>query len=282
MTVYFVDMRHHYQSYEDWYTLAQLSGYPIVYTDEVLIHSDNVYICNHFGAISLPGIPQETTAKIILWQLEWIKPEEFQQYDRPHEIWVSDKWYCAYLTAGGVQNVRYVPLGSHERLFGYYVDSNRNNAKRVRQSGFASYPTTHEIALMMYRQPNRRDGAIAQMRDREHINIAPDGWGSERHAILQAVRAMVHIHQHDAFPVVAPLRFALAAAYSLPMITEAVNDAGIFGQSHLLMSDYAFLPEFVASWLHDPCTQMLPDYGRALHGLLCRDYTFRRCVEAAL
>jgi hypothetical protein len=93
---------------------------------------------------------------------------------------------------------------------------------------------------------------------------------------------MLHIHQHDGIQTIAPQRWALAAAYGLPLITETLLDWGIFGYKHLLMSDYEHLPEFVKMWTRRNEARILEDYGRALHHLLCVERTFRANVEAAV
>ena len=52
------------------------------------------------------------------------------------------------------------------------------------------------------------------------LSVAPNGWGQERHERLMRSRFMLCIHQ-DEFPFIEPLRYAIAAAYGLPIIAEA-------------------------------------------------------------
>ena len=50
----------------------------------------------------------------------------------------------------------------------------------------------------------------------------------------------------------------------------------------MLMCNYEHLPEFVRMWTLRNEARILEDYGRALHQLLCVEWTFRVCVEEAL
>jgi hypothetical protein len=127
-----------------------------------------------------------------------------------------------------------------------------------------------------------RRGHMHNELKRMGLRLAPNSWGTERHAVLSHTRAMLHVHQHDAIHTVAPLRFALAAAYQLPVISEQVADRGGIKHSAMLTSDYANYANFAHMWLIRNEARILEDYGRSLHGLLCRDQTFRTSVEAAL
>ena len=91
---------------------------------------------------------------------------------------------------------------------------------------------------------------------------------------------MCHVHQLEGVYTVAAQRFALAAAYGLPLVTETLADPGIFA-GKVLMTDHQHYPEFVAMWLAGDGNR-LRDLGRELHYLLTEQYTFRKCVEAAL
>lgn len=53
--------------------------------------------------------------------------------------------------------------------------------------------------------------------------VAPNGWGVERHRRLQQSKFMLATHQ-DGFPYIEPLRFALAAAYGLLVLSEYCED----------------------------------------------------------
>jgi hypothetical protein len=76
------------------------------------------------------------------------------------------------------------------------------------------------------------------------------------------------------------LRWALAAAYGLPMIAESVADRGAFGDCHFLTSEYANLVPFTCKTLR--AFDALQAAGAALKQFLCVEHPFRSTVEAAL
>ncbi len=254
--VIFARPRWDYASYTDLYDLIMISGYPFIYIDEIDPQSDNTYICTIANGENKAGW-QNPRARIILYDLEW----HLDGVDIPglYDVWAADAWYAQKIGA------RYVPLGSHPDL----------------KNG---WPTpaipVYDAATLWYVTP-RRQTVLTHMAQHD-VLIAPpcDQWGEQRHKLLSASRSMVHVHQRDDAFTVAPQRFALAAAYKLPIITETLADEGIFTNSYRLMSDFRHLGEFVAMWTRSQNTQRLQDYGHALHQLLCVDHTFRKVVDA--
>ncbi len=266
MTVYFCKTRADdtgYESYTDFWRLVDLAGYPIIYVDEILasFSKSNTYIVTPLNGEWNKGW-ENPRARIIHFDLEWRDVNNYPAIPGVAETWASDRWYADQIGA------KYVPLGSDAAL-----------AK--------DYPTPdyiepiYDVALMAYLGPPRRSAMFQRLRERQ-IKIAPNGWGETRHKALLSSKAMLHIHQHDGINTLAPLRVALAAAYRLPVITETCNDYGILGTQHRLVTDYQNMPAFVQDWTRLNSRHILTDYGGALHALLCRDYTFRKCVEAAL
>lgn len=266
----FCRTRHTYESYTDFWRLVELSGFPCIYVDQIEPDSDNTYIVTPLNGEWNEGW-QDPRATIILWDLEWRLeglPVDYMGTNAPginvsgiSRIWASDKRYAEQIGA------EYVPLGSHAGLAHGYID---NGVQKV-----------YDVALLAYLGPPRRAQMVGRLQS-AGIVIAPNGWGQERHNYLQASRAMLHIHQHDGIQTVAPQRWALAAAYGLPLITETLIDRGIFGNSNMLMCNYEHLPEFVRMWTLRNEARILEDFGRALHQLLCVERTFRGNVEAAL
>jgi len=262
----FCRTRHVYSSYVDFWHLVELSGFPCIYVDQIDPHSDNVYIFTPLNGENQDGW-NNPKAQIILWDLEWRldlnNGADGVGVSVPgvERIWASDAWYAEAIGA------EYVPLGSHPGLAEGYTEN--SNGK------------TFDAAVMAYLGPYRRNNMVNRLRD-AGVVIAPNGWAQERHDILRASRSMLHIHQHDGIQTVAPQRWALTAAYELPLISETVIDGGIFGYDHMLLTDYANMERFVPMWVRRNETQVLEDYGRALYQLLCVERTFRKCVEAAL
>jgi hypothetical protein len=263
--VIFCRPRHEYQSYSDLYRLIQMSGYPLIYIDEINPFSDDVYIITILNGEWQDGWPG-ATAQIILYDLEWHLPTgDLQQWNeeirRPGvaRVWAADKWYAEKIGA------EYVPLGSHPGL---------GNGADV--SG-----KMYDVALMAYLGPHRRAHVVHQLQD-YRLTLAPNAWGAERDEILIQSRAMVHIHQHGGVQTVAPQRWALAAAYKLPLISETVESWGVFDHTHMIVSDYGNLAECAQTWVRRNPPEVLQSYGEKLYQLLCVEHTFRKCVEAAL
>ncbi len=257
--IIFARPRDNYDSYSDLWRLITLSGFPLIYIDEIDADSDNVYIFStpsthwHTGVerVGWPG----ARARIIYWNIEWY--DDVSYHNIPGvEVWSADKWHADKIGA------KYVPMGSHPDL---------------PLEPLQDCPKVYDVALLAY-YTNRRLEAINWLQG-GNISIAPRGWGAERHSVLQQTAIMLHVHQNDGVYTVAPQRWALAAAYKMPLVTEHVAEVGIFSQSYMMQSDRQHLTTFVRMWRGD---HRLTDYGHALHQLLCVEHTFRRCVEAAL
>lgn len=254
----FVQTHHHYDPYDDYFKLTELSGYPIVREDEIDPASDNTYIVSHFVVANRPDGWPGARARIILWQLEWDIAEAVLHTPGIAEVWTMDVEYARRIGA------QYVPVGSHPGL---------------RMNAFIPDIPVYDVAMLAYMPPRRLRIAhdLAQL----GVRVAPNGWGLRRHRILVQSRAMLHVHQHDQVRGVACLRWAIAAAYKLPVITEELwGDPGIFEPGlHTLNRHYDGLVEYIKDLLN---WSNLPDYGMALHHLLCEERTFRKIVDGAL
>jgi len=177
------------------------------------------------------------------------------------ELWASDKWYAEKIGA------HYVPMGSHTGL-------------RPDQRAFYSYET-YDVDYIGYIVGVHRRERMRQMLMNEGVRVSPHGaWGDERHRILSNSLMYLHVHQLDNVPTVAPLRMVVAAAYSLPVVSEAVDDPGVFQYERLLMTSYDDLPRYCKLLAETPA--YLHQAGAALHEFLCIENTFRKSVEAAL
>lgn len=257
--IIFARPRHHYDSYTDLYRLIELSGYPLVYFDEIDVDSDNLYIMTLVNGENMHGW-HEPRATIVLWDLEWRLDGDYPQIPGCTRTWASDKWYVGQIGA------QYVPLGSHAGLAKDYDPV----------SGKA-----YDLALMMYTGPYRRNNLINRLAN-DGLRIAPNGWAQERHTYLCQSRAMLHIHQHDNIHTIAPQRWAIAAAYKLPLFTETVTDGGFFNHSHMVIGSYDNLPKLVYDWMLCYDQQHVQAKGESLHHALCVENNFRTFVEAAV
>lgn len=248
-----------YGSYNDLWHMVEWAGYPIIYVDQLDPQSDNTYIVTPLNDEWLAGW-QSPKAQIIHWEFEWRWDERATWKEPPGvaRVWHMDKY------AADQFGFEYVPIGGDERL---------------NELGTKYYPQKrYDVAIMSY-QTHRRQQITAQL-ENAGLSLAPlnNLWGRKRSDVLLSSWCMCHTHQVDNAAGIAGLRWCLAAAHNLPMITEQVNDRGIFGYTHMVQSEYKYLASFTANMLKDK--RMLADYGLALNSLLCRDYNFRRSVDS--
>jgi hypothetical protein len=253
-----------YDGYRDLFRMAELSDYPLCYINEVDPDSDHTYIISPLNGEWNHGWPGDVKAQIILWDLEWRLKESDHQWSESDltippgvkRVWASDRWYAEKIEA------QYVPLGSHPGLAGDTPADGQG----------------WDVAPLAYRT-GRRNAALGAMQD-NGLTIAPNAWGDERDALLKEAKVVVHVHQHDRVPTVAPLRFAIAAAWRKSLISEDVHDRGIFEDS-VLYSEYGVMADYTALMV-----RRYPDLLQAkadeLHDLLCQRNTFKSFVEAAL
>lgn len=248
-----------YASYNDFWNLVKWAGYETIYVDQLDPQSDNTYIVTPLNDEWINGW-QNPKAQIIHWELEWRWDERANWKEPPgvSRVWHIDAYFAAKF------GFDYVPIGSDEKL--NELGSQYPSKKR------------YDVALLSYQTP-RRQKVTAQL-ENEGLRLAPISgvWGRMRSDVLLSSECMVHVHQVENAPGIASLRWALAAAHSLPMITESVEDSGIFGYSYMRQADYDFLAKFTYYIVQDK--RRLVDYGLALHNLLCRDQTFKKVVDA--
>ena len=268
---YFVKMRtmlipHFYDGYRDFFQLAELAGYETIFVDAVDPESDNTYIITPRNGEWNNGWVNPK-ARIIHWDLEWrLKDGGGYQWEKAEyddipgvtEVWASDKWYS------GMINAKYVPLGSHPGLVG------------TEEPEAADY----DLAIMACLSEDGGRQHIFDTLLQAGLSIAPNCWNPDRDKVLKSSAVMLHTHQWRKVRTVAPLRYAIAAAYAMPLISEPVEDADIF-QDSVLFCEPGQLPEYTANLIrrHEP---LLEEHGQMLHELLCHQYSFRNNVEAAL
>lgn len=254
MTTTFVRTRHHYDSYSDYWRLVELAGYPTCYVDEMDVQdASQCYILPLLNGEWMQGW-QAPKARIIHHDIEWRLDGAYPQILGVAETWASDPWYARQIGA------KYVLLGSDAHL--------NLHPEQTADKYF-------DVVLLAY-MTNRRDH-IAHQLSLQHVSIAPRGWNEDRHGSLIRTRAMLQVHQHDGIPTIAPQRFALAAAYHMPMISEKVCEPGSFADA-VLWADYHHLAETTSQHIR----QELSPYADALYQLLCVERTFKHEIEAAL
>jgi len=216
--IIFVRPDWNYDSYTDFWSLVKLSGYSIIRYDEIDIHSNDTYIVSPAnGQLReyVDGIGtswKHRTSELYLWNLE--RPingivnykrdnDELVEQCYVDKIIVSD---VALMSECGV-NFIYVPVGSHEDL-GFPGTYEEKLYDLIHLSCYSNHRS------WMFHRPDLPKSDLCG------LSVAPNGWGQERHERLMKSRFMLCTHQ-DEFPFIEPLRYALAAAYGLPIIAEA-------------------------------------------------------------
>lgn len=239
------------------YKLIELSGYPLIYFDEIDPQSDNKYILTMVNGENQHGW-QQPRAEIVLWDIEWRLEGDYPRISGVGQVWTADAWYTDQLQARDV-NAKFVPVGSHPML------NPEPDARREKRYDYAM------LMYFTYRRQWIRDRVMAG-----GMSISPNAWRNERHEILLSSRAMLNVHQHDNVRTVAPTRWALVAAYRLPMLSETI-DSQLW---HGLYYDYADLIEAAHSWRGRDTE--LQAAGDCLYEEMCVRRTFRKCVEEAV
>jgi hypothetical protein len=253
----FARPRHWYDSYTDFWTLVNLCGYEWCYLDDMdTKNPDALYI---FTGPEAKHEFKGAKARIIYWLLEWYG--DYEQREGIAETWTSNRTYAEMVGA------KFVPMGGHPDL---------GNPKR----GDGRF----HIAHMSYAGIHRRSLLLGKIKEAANrwgewdFAIAPNAWGEDRDFNLHNSRMMIHIHQNEAYPAIAPLRAVLAAAYALPLVAENGWSADPY-QDHCYVYAYKDMPEAIMSMLQ---SKNLDAQGQALHQHVCHDLRFDKVVETNL
>ena len=271
--IVFARTRYDYDSYTDYWKLVELSGYPTVYVDEIDTTIPRVtYIASPFYGefFTLSEKKRAPGTKICLWNLE--RPggsggiEEYKKSQLDHikdgyidEILVSDS------SLADLTKFTYVPMGSHEGLGDPYP---------IKEYGF--------VHLMCY--SNRRgilfdNDPSKPKRTYSGCSIASNGWGKQRHDSLQKSWIMLNVHQ-DEFGYMEPLRFALAAAYALPILSENLYAEPFPYQHGTIQFPLSQLGQAMMSAMRR--RHELAKWGMEMRDFVLLHHTFRSCIERSL
>lgn len=284
--IIFVRSTHKYDSYTDFWRLVELSGFPTIYENELDITKDGVYIVapmngnflehmvgdiEHWretgeakgGQVALQpvsGMPR--LAHIILWNLE--RPSgsgSTGQYAKEGFKWMSsrvaDEVWVSDPALADETMLRYVVLGSDYGL------------------GETSSQKKYDLVHMSVAIPRR----VQIYKNFGDNQIGPNCWPPERDEVLRSSKFALNVHQ-DNYPFCEPLRFALFAAYGLPIVSETLRSGYPYG-GDILQLPYHDLVSGLKSCLND-------DYGRwsemglKLRKKLCEDLQFGRVVRQAI
>ena len=271
MDIIFVKTRYWYDSYTDFWTLVELSEFETCYVDEVDIAKPRVYITSPMNGEWEPHISNQVgkphNAHLVHWCLE--RPSgsgglfEYGRSNRAKiysrildDVWVSDRAMASEVT------LRHVILGSDYGLGEPGLD------KR--------YDFTH-MSYVCDRRKRVYDQHPAALIG---FNRWPWDPSPNRDDVLKASRFALNIHQ-DQYPFQEPLRWALFAAYGLPMLTEEVTDAYPWNEELCIFNSY--------DGIHGRLNEMLDndyarwrDMGLKARDHMCNTYRFRDMVVAAV
>lgn len=276
----FVRTRTVYDSYSDYWTLVELSGFDTCYVDQIRLDEDRLYVVTPMNGEVRPHITNErnrvgcdTVARLVMWCLErpdspgarpWAPNDGSGELDELlkwfDEVWVSDEHFQHM---DPKRRARFVPLGSHPKLGG----------AKVRPADF-------DVAFMGYMIPRRQ--TIADKLRAAGLRVAPNGWGAERRFTLQRTRLMLNTHQHNSpMPIGEPLRIALAAAFRMPLVSETLSSPKPLQQGWDVIScGYDSLVDRVREVLGS--AHLERDLGDRIYRKLCIEQTFKQGVLGAL
>lgn len=274
----FVKTRHYYESYTDFWQLVKLSNFPVIYVDELDVSRDGIYITcpingdpinpeNDLGEWRTQLRKQQgkpRNSHLILWDLERPLPRGgmsgYSRYARSlfadrsfDEIWTSDKQLAS--DAG----LTFIILGSDERL-AIPGDSQKK----------------HNFCHMSYQTDRRK--RIYNLFPQE--TIGPNCWSPERDSVLRQSRFALNVHQ-DNHPYQEPLRFALFAAYSLPILSETIFDSYPWSDEFMVTVEYDDLGQRMNEMLGDNYSHW-QQMGLKAKERMCVEFNFKRQVEEAV
>lgn len=214
----FVIPEHPPQSYSDYFRLVELSGIETCRYDKLDFGRKAAFIYNFHGTVH---IPKKKEAKTILWFLE--RPGNngeanfvtfingFMSDRNLDYIWFSDQTMQRLLPQ---PNSMFVPLGGDVRL------GSADGLAKIYDGAHFSFLTDRRFFLTHLR------------------NMAPNNvWGENRDLAIRQSKFLLNVHQ-DNGRFIEPLRFALAAAYAMPLLSEESDNSFPF----VANQDYLSVP----------------------------------------
>lgn len=273
MGIVFARTRYDYPSYADFWALVEVSGFPVCFVDEIRLDANLCYITTPCNGETFPHIDNERqrvgaakSARIVWWNLERQDvpggPNPYETItgalERFDSIWVSDR----HLEAADPR-MKYVLMGSHAKLY-----------------DASAYPHGHDFDFCHYSYAWGRRRALYDQLVARGLREAPEAWApADKASVISRSAVMLSAHQYEG-RLVAPIRFAVAAAFGLPLVSEVLAAPAPFSiGKHLLDGHGDQLADLVAVLRSDE--PLRRKYGDALHEFLCLEYPFQRTVEEA-
>lgn len=279
VNVVFAHPRFQYSSYTDYRELVRLTGFETCYVDEIdVTRPETIYVVSPINGEYRPARDgwrdKEHNAMLVTWCLErpsdglmgdFIRgTKEFLNDWYVDHVWLSDRWFTQQVND---KRVTFAVLGSHRGL-----------------GQLGNLPDTHmQWDVIHLSCVTHRRRLIWEELEARGLRIAPNAWGETRHDEMLRTKFLVNVHQ-DEWPIIEPQRFALAAAYGTPVITEGCRDAYPYseGGSHHYVIQKPY-DELVQEIVH--CVKgKYGDYkamGVRLHEAMTTEYEFGRQVRIA-
>jgi hypothetical protein len=143
----------------------------------------NVLLAYHL----LEDVTQIPDCEFIIYQLEqlsdqegWFKPNALGIFAKAVAVWDYSLENIEFLSKQGVKNLKYLPLGFHEKL----------------QS---IVPVQPDIDFLFYGSDNhRRRRVMEQLRQFGSVHLAFQTYGAERDALIARSKIVLNIHFYEA------------------------------------------------------------------------------------
>lgn len=262
-----------YPAYDDFWRVVGLSGFQVRPAPLVDLAQPGTYIWPTMDMEFIERMSNEPPgarrARVIFWNLE--RPDEkpvknlvefFRKAMSEILAWADAIWISELSLHVADPRTVFAVFGGHPGL-------------RLAPPAEPRF----DVAHMGQRTP-RREALIAGL-EKAGIRVSPNAWGDEREAIFASSRLFLNIDRVEAFHLSSPIRWAMAAAYGLPLVTEAVIDPYplVDGKS-ILSAPYASLEYLVVKAL--AARDLAREVGEQGRRVFCEEWPFRRGVEEAL
>lgn len=264
-----------YESYTDFWSLVELSGFPIVPSQAADLLSGETYIWPTMDWETIERLSKEPCgkrgARVIWWYLE--RPDAHRRGMTPEALfettisevlgtWVDEVWVSERSINRLDSRTRHVVLGGHPGL----------------RHSKPALPNRYDVAHLGQISP-RRAWILTELK-RLGLSVSPSVWGPDRDEILESSTSLINIDRVEGMHLSAPLRFVLAAAHRIPILTEKIEDPHpLVAGEGFLESPYASLPAFIAECLRG---KDLRPFGENAYRMLCIEHTFEKGVRGAL
>ena len=278
--IIFSRTRHVYDSYVDFWRLVELSGFHWVYYDQIDFQSDNLYIHSPMNGNYrefLSSHARDRRCTLAHWLLERPTPEgketpveALRRYRDANRELEAMRYVDVTVVSDPLLSERtgfkYIPMGSHRDLGEWSPDK------------------AYDFVGLMAPYPRRMflfNGDKVKS-EWEGMTFAPNANGIHeadlRDLCLRASRFGLNIH-NDVHPYCEPLRFAVFAAYALPIVTETLSFGTIYHMS-VCQSDYPNLRNAMKAALDR--YDVWVEWGKYLHAEMTSTGSFRRRLEENL